>query len=113
MFRTLLKFLRYGAYALLVVLGVTFAVSNRASVELTFFPLISYSLSVPMFIVAIVLFTAGVFTAWLILHFSMLKERMQNRKNIKRMQALENEISALRSEQLARQSISKPLSLVK
>lgn len=112
MFRTLLKFLRYGAYASLVVLGVTFAVSNRASVDLTFFPL-PYSLSVPMFIVAIVLFTAGVFTAWLILRFSMMKERMQNRKNLKRMQALENEISALRSEQLARQSLSKPLSLVK
>lgn len=115
MIKTTYKIARVTAYALLVLLGVTFAVSNRARVDLTFFPL-PYSLSVPMFVVAIVLFAAGALTAWLIIRFTMMKERSLHRKTTKRMQALENEIAALRSEQLARQQATqaaKPLALVK
>lgn len=113
MIRTTFKFLRFSFYALLVLLGVTFAVSNRTTVELTFFPL-PYSLSVPMFIVAIVLFSAGVATAWAIMRVSAMRERSLHRKTIKRMQALENEIAALRSEQLLRQDFAaKPLALAK
>lgn len=102
MFKTAFKILRFSLFALLVLIGVTFAVSNRAQVDLTFYPF-PYSLSVPMYIVAVTLFVFGLITAWLIIRFAMLKERMGHKRTVKRMQALENEISALRSEQLLRQ----------
>lgn len=114
MLRTSVKIVRFMSYALLVIIGVTFAVSNRARVDLTFYPL-PYSLSVPLFLVAIILFSGGALTAWLIIRIGMVKERLHHRKTVKRMQALENEIALLRSEQLARQTApaAKPLALVK
>jgi uncharacterized integral membrane protein len=112
--RTSVKILRLSFYSLLVIAGVVFAASNHARVDLTFWPL-PYSLSVPMFMVAIVLFAMGALTAWVILRYATFKERLQHRKTTKRMQALENEIAALRSEQMAReqQLAYKPLSLAK
>lgn len=111
MLRSIAKLLRITISAVLIVAGVTFAVSNRTPVELTFFPL-PYSLSVPMFVVAIVLFSAGALTAWLICRISGMKERMLHRKTTKRMLALENEIAALRSEKLVT-PITPPVALVK
>lgn len=104
MLKTTFKIFRVLFYALLVLVGVTFAVSNRAHVDLTFYPF-PYSLSVPMYIVAVILFTAGAFAAWAIIRVSTFKERMLHKRTIKRMQALENEISALRSEQLMHQPV--------
>lgn len=104
MIKTAYKIVRILFYALLVLIGVTFAVSNRAHVDITFYPF-PYSLSVPMYIVAVILFGSGAFAAWGIIRVSTFKERMLHKRTIKRMQALENEISALRSEQLMQQSV--------
>ncbi len=102
MLKTTYKFVRILFYSLLVLIGVTFCVSNRAHVDLTFYPF-PYSISLPMYIVAIVLFVSGALAAWTIIRFATFRERMQHKRTTKRMQALENEISALRSEQLMRQ----------
>lgn len=102
MFKTTFKIIRYTLYALLVLTGVTFAVSNRAPVDLTFYPL-PYALSVPMYLVAVSLFAAGALTVWFITRVGLFSERRLHKKTTKRMQALENEIAALRSEQLLRQ----------
>lgn len=104
MFKTTFKIIRILFYALLVLIGVTFAVSNRAHVDLTFYPF-PYSVSVPMYIIAVTLFIAGALAAWAIIRVSTFKERMLHKRTLKRMQALENEISALRSEQLLQQSV--------
>ena len=102
MIKTAYKIVRFLLFALLVIIGVTFAVSNRMLVDLTFFPF-PYSLSVPMYIIAITLFAVGALVAWVVIRFATFKERLLHKRTVKRMQALENEISALRSEQLLRQ----------
>jgi len=114
--RTTAKILGYTTYAAVILLGVTFAVSNRARVDLTFFPL-PYTLSMPVFLLAILLFAAGAFTGWFLAHLGVSKERRQSRQTAKRATALENEIAALRSEKLAKQQLppapTKPLSLAR
>ena len=110
--RTIIRVARILLFSLWVLLGVTFAVSNRQAVSLTFFPL-PYEINVPLFLVAIFLFAAGALTAWVLVRFSMVRERMAHRKALKRMQALESEISQLRADQLALQGTTKPLALVK
>ncbi len=102
MLKTTYKIIRILFYALLVLIGVTFAVSNRDRVGLTFYPF-PYSVSVPMYIIAVTLFIAGALAAWAIIRVSTFKERMLHKRTVRRMQALENEISALRSEQLLQQ----------
>lgn len=110
--RTIMRVARLLLFTLWVLLGVTFAVSNRQTVSLTFFPL-PYEMNVPLFIVALFLFTFGAITAWVLMRFSLVKERMTHRKALKRTQALESEIAQMRAEQLAKQAPTKPLALVK
>ena len=87
----------------IIIIAVVFAVSNRGKVDITIFPL-PYAISVPLFLFAIIMFAVGLLTGWLISKFSLLKYRKASKESGKRVEALQNEISALRSEQLIRRN---------
>lgn len=102
------KILTFFFYAIIIFIGVTFAVSNRGRVDLTFFP-VPYIASVPVFLFAIVVFALGCFLGWGIAHMGTFKRHLQHRETNKRMAALENELTALRSEQMLRKPASSLL----
>lgn len=100
MIRTTVKILKICFYSAVVLIGVTFAVSNRGKVDLTFYPL-PYVLSLPMFLFAILVFSIGVVFGWLLAGLKGSMHRRAHRKVSKRVEALENEITAMRVDQIA------------
>ncbi len=103
MLRALVKILRFTFYALLIIIGITFAVSNRAKITLTLFPL-PYELSLPTFLFAILIFVLGIILGWSLSHVKFFKHSLIHRKTNARVAAVENELAALRSEQLLKQN---------
>jgi uncharacterized integral membrane protein len=99
MFRTLRKIFRVFFYLVLIVLGVVFSVGNHASIELTLFPL-PYSLSFPVFLFAILVFLLGMTFGWAFARFKFFKIIRHHKKDLARIHALENELTAIRSERL-------------
>jgi uncharacterized integral membrane protein len=97
----LLKFLKLCFYVLLVLIGVTFAVSNRTRIDLTFYPL-PYSFSVPLFLFAVIVFILGMVVGGGFAHLAAYRRNKGNRHASKRVTALEDEVTALRSEKLIR-----------
>jgi uncharacterized integral membrane protein len=81
------------------MLGVEFSVANHASIELTLFPL-PYSLSIPVFLFAILIFVLGMLLGWAMARFKFFKILRHHKKDLSRIHALENEIVAVRSERL-------------
>jgi uncharacterized membrane protein YciS (DUF1049 family) len=99
MFQTVKKVFKLCIYAIVILLGVTFAVGNRARVDVSFFPL-PYAASVPLFLFAIIIFALGILLGWLIARYGSLKSHLSHKKANNRIAALENELAALRSQQL-------------
>lgn len=95
----LTKILNIFFSTVIIIIAVTLAVSNRGKVDLSLFPL-PYEISMPLFMFAIITFALGITFGWLIAKLSILKYRKISKEANKRAGALENEISALRSEQL-------------
>ena len=90
----------------IIIIAVVFAVSNRGKIDITIFPL-PYAMSMPLFLFAIIMFALGLLTAWFISRISLFGYRKLNKGFEKRIDALQNEISALRAEQLVgRKAIS-------
>ncbi len=106
MLRTIGKILKFCFYAALVALAVTFAVSNRTHIDLIFFPL-PYVVSMPIFLFAIVVFTLGILLGWSVARVAGMKRGREHRQVSKRVAALENEIGALRSEQMAKPALTR------
>lgn len=96
---SLKKILSFCFYAILIILGVTFAVSNRSRIDLNFFPFV---LSVPLFLFAIVVFALGSLLGWSIARVGHFGKHRAHKEANKRIAALENELAAHRSEQLLR-----------
>ena|SRR5579872_3316031 len=97
MIRTTGKIIKLTFYALVVLAGVTFAVSNRGRVELTFFPL-PYILSMPLFMFTILVFALGLTMGWIISRFHVLGHWRAHKHAARRVAALENELGAVRAE---------------
>ena len=107
MLRTLFTLLKFAFYALLVVIGVTFAVQNRSKVDVSLFPL-PYVFEAPLFLIAIFTFALGSLLGWSIAHRGGREHRRGHREAGKRVAALENELSARRSEQVHKPAILPP-----
>ena len=107
MFRTLARYFRFCLQAALILIGVVFAVSNRGKIELSFYP-IGYELQIPIYLFGIILFTIGLLLGWTIASATGLKARFSRKTTEKRVAALENELAALRTEQLIRPAALPP-----
>ncbi len=91
------KIIKVFLYSVLIMAGITFSVSNRTKIELTLFPL-PYAISVPIFLFGITIFLCGLLLGWTILKFKMVRAVRHDKASVARVVALENELSALRSE---------------
>ena len=80
---------------------MTFAVDNRGEVDLNLFPL-PYTLKTRLFLFTIVVFSAGVLLGWVLGHFKIFRHRSAHKQAARKVAAMENELAALRAEQLAR-----------
>lgn len=89
----------FKAFCVIVVtvLFLTFAVSNREVVNISLFPL-PYAADLPVFLLSIICFALGVIIGGIIMSFKFSKSWRQARSEHKRVEALENQISAMRSE---------------
>lgn len=94
--------LKFCLYAILIILGIVFSVENHTEINLTFFPL-PYALSIPIFLFAIVVFLTGAFLGWSVARLKGIKYIRHGKAASKRVHALENELSAIRSEKLIKQ----------
>ena len=100
MLTRLTKLIKLCFYVLLILIGVTFAVGNRTRISLTFFPL-PYTLELPLFLFSFVVFTAGVLLGWMIARVGGFRKNRAHKEASKRVSALENELGAIRTEQLS------------
>jgi uncharacterized integral membrane protein len=107
MLRTTAKIIKICFYGAVILAGVTFAVSNRGKVDLTFYPL-PYVLSMPLFLFSILIFSAGIFCGWFLSGIKSLGRRSEHKKAAKRVAALENELGTLRSEQAIQPAVALP-----
>ncbi len=109
MIRATAKIIRVCFYSAIILMGVTFAVSNRGSIDLTFYP-IPYVLTMPLFLFAILLFSLGIGLGWIIARFGIIGHRRAHKQATKRVVALENELGALRTERLVQPAAKALLS---
>ena len=107
MIRTTAKIVKVCFYGLVILAGVTFAVSNRGTVDLKFYPL-PYEVSLPLFLFTILVFALGIALGWIVAHFNLFGYRRAHKQATKRVAALENELGTLRSEQLIRPVTALP-----
>lgn len=105
MLNTLAKLIKFCFITILVLAGVTLAVQNRGSIDLSFYPL-PYAITMPLFLFAIIMLVTGVLLGWVVTHYKTFHIRRAHKNAGKRVAALENELTAIRSEQLI-----KPTSL--
>jgi uncharacterized integral membrane protein len=99
--QSLAKLIKFCVAASLVIAGVTLAVQNRGSIDLNFYPL-PYVITMPLFLFAIIMLVTGILLGWVVTHFKTFHIRRAHKAAGKRVAALENELTALRSEQLIR-----------
>jgi uncharacterized integral membrane protein len=83
---------------LIIVVFATFAISNRATTEVSFTPL-PYSMEMPLFLLILGCFSLGIFSAWIALMGSVMKARIKSSKEHKKVMALENELKGIKLEQ--------------
>ena len=102
LFSRLTKLIKFVFYMLLILIGVIFAVGNRTKISLTFFPF-PYTLELPLFLFSIVIFAAGVLLGWMVTRVGGFKRSRAHKDASRRVVALENELGAIRTEQLIRQ----------
>ncbi len=107
MIRTTAKIIKVCFYAAIILAGVVFAISNRGKVDLTFYP-IPFAISMPLFLFTIMSFSIGVIWGWLIGGFKAGRFRRAHKKASKRVEALENELGAMRSEQIVSPTAALP-----
>jgi uncharacterized integral membrane protein len=107
MFRTAAKIIKACFYSAIILIGVTFAVSNRGKVDLTFYPL-PYVLSLPLFLFTILIFLLGAVCGWMHAGLKASMHRRAHKKTARRVEALENELGALRSEQITSPAMALP-----
>jgi len=107
MLRTTTKILKVCIYGAIILAGVTFAVSNRGMVELTFYPL-PYVVSMPLFLFFILTFAIGATLGWSIGRVKVGSYRRAHKQAIQRIEALENELGTMRTNQTVRSAVALP-----
>lgn len=104
---TLAKIIKILVYGAVILAGVTFAVSNRGIVELTFYP-VPYVISMPLFLFFILTFAIGAALGWGIARLKVGGYRRAHRQAVERIEALENELGTLRTRQTVRPATALP-----
>lgn len=99
MIRATAKILKVCFYGAVILAGVTFAISNRGKVDLTFYP-VPFAITMPLFLFTILVFSLGVLWGWLIGKFNSVGHKWAHKKAARRVATLEGELDALRSEQI-------------
>ena len=94
----LARYIKIVLLSLITLVFVAFAVANRDTVNISFFPL-PYVADMPKFLLAIFCFALGVVVAGLVLSLKLAKLRHRCNVEHKRAVALENEIKGLQAEQ--------------
>jgi uncharacterized integral membrane protein len=101
---TIIKLCFYGA---IILLGVTFAVSNRGKIDLTFYP-VPYVLTTPLFLFTIAVFAVGVFIGWSLARLKTGAHKRAHKQTARRVAALENELGSMRAERLIKPAVALP-----
>ncbi len=99
MLRAMAKIIKICFYGAIIISGVAFCVSNHEMVDLTFYP-VPYLLAMPLYLLAIIIFTLGIFMGWSVARFNAGSQRRALKQAGKRIEALENELGAVRTERL-------------
>ncbi len=92
-----MKTVKFIVLLLLALVFIIFCVVNHGPVTISLFP-VPYSFDIPVFVLALLSMAFGVMITGVVMNIKLLKNYSSNRKTIQRMQAVENEIKALRSE---------------
>lgn len=93
----MIRYLKFATLFLIAIVFIAFAIANRESVQLSFFPL-SYSAELPLFLLAIACIGVGALIASLVLSFQFAKARHRFSNERKRVAALENELAGLKAQ---------------
>lgn len=102
MFRKLVILARLCVAMCVCAAVIAFAVSNRDRTALDFFPF-PYVIEMPKYLLVLVLFFGGVLIGMVFLGGKSLRVSRSIRKERDRIAALENELTALRTEKQARE----------
>lgn len=93
----MLRILKLLPLLLLAALFAAFAVENRETVILSFFPL-PYNAELPLFLLAMIFFMLGIAVAGTLATLKFYRSKMQFLSMKRKVEALENEIGGLRAE---------------
>lgn len=91
-----MKFAKFIIITLLSVVAVTFSLSNRSHVLISFFPL-SFTIELPLFLVMFISFLAGIILGGTSSLMNNLKLRRANKSARKQAVKLEKELDTLKS----------------
>lgn len=89
--------LKFWAALVITAILLLFAVVNRELVDISLFPL-PYSLTLPLFLMAIICFGAGLMVGGLIMSVKLGRAKRHFRQEHQRVAALENEVKSLHTE---------------
>jgi lipopolysaccharide assembly protein A len=91
------RFIKAALTVLIILACVMFAVVNREMVTISLFPL-PYSADLPKFLLAILFFTLGIIVGGLMISLKYTRVVRVLKKEHKQVDALKNEVQALREE---------------
>lgn len=97
MFASLLRLLRLSLLLLLLVAVIVFTVSNREDVNLSLFPL-PYEISLPLYLFFLLTLAVGYGWGVLSTAITTLRHKRVAKKELARVDALKQEVSALRAQ---------------
>ena len=97
MFRGFFSFVSLLVYLLIGAIIVAFAVTNRAPVEVSFYPA-PYTMQLPLFVLSMLIFALGLVFGGIQSTMSGFKRKRELRMERKRIAALENEVATLKTE---------------
>ena len=98
MFASFYRLTRLTLFILLVILVITFSVSNRDDVLLSLYPL-PFEINLPLYLFFLITLIAGYSWGALSNGFNALKHKRQASKQAGKLDALEQEVSALRTKE--------------
>jgi uncharacterized integral membrane protein len=100
-----MRYLYWGLTILFAIVVACFAVSNRAPVDLEFWPL-PLALSVPVYLVVLAALLLGLIVGWLVGWVGSWSARRERRRHARRIEVLESDLGRLRSASVAEPSKS-------
>ena len=92
----MMRYLYWGLTILFAIVIACFAVSNRAPVDLEFWPL-PLALSVPIYLVVLVVLLFGLLVGWFVGWIGSWSVRRERRRHAKRIDELERDLGRAHS----------------